>query len=300
MAALGDAQPLARQLGRIGLGCATFGREIDADTALAVMDHAFAHGISHFDTAAAYSAGGSERVVGAWLTARRPANPPLIATKIKPPYTPEAMLRAVTESRERLGIETIDLLYLHQWSEQLPTVECLAALDGFIRRGEVRSLGASNLTADQLNRLLDLQRAHAFTRLGALQNNHNFAVREVDDALRAICARESIALVTYSPLGAGFLTGKHKAGVAPGSRFEILPGHQNIYFTPLAWQRLARLETVARHTGQSLPTLALTWALNQPGTASVLVGGRSIAQVTQALHALSLGRPAWLDDLARE
>jgi aryl-alcohol dehydrogenase-like predicted oxidoreductase len=135
-------------------------------------------------------------------------------------------------------------------------------------------------------------------RLSVLQNNHNYAVRDVDDAVRAICASESIALVTYSPLGAGFLTGKHKAGVAPGSRFEVIPGHQRIYFTPQGWQRLARLETVAQHTGLPLPTLALAWAFNQPGPATVLVGGRATAQIDQAFAALALGRPRWLDELA--
>jgi aryl-alcohol dehydrogenase-like predicted oxidoreductase len=298
MADLASLPPLAPRLGRIGLGCVTFGREIDADQAFAVMDHAVARGVTHFDTAAAYGAGASERVVGAWLASRRPAQPPVIATKILPPYSPAAMAKAVAESRERLGVDAIDLLYVHKWSDELLAPETLAALDEVVRRGEVRALGASNITAGQLRRLLDLQRRHGGVRLSALQNNHNYAVRDVDDAVRAICTPESIALVTYSPLGAGFLTGKHKAGVAPGSRFEVIPGHQRIYFTPQGWQRLARLETVAQHSGLPLPTLALAWAFNQAGPATVLVGGRTTAQIDQAFAALALGRPRWLDELA--
>lgn len=300
MAAVGSALHLASRLGRIGLGCATFGREIDAATAFTVMDHALALGINHFDTAASYSAGGSERVVGAWLASRHPTSKPLIATKLKPPYTPAAMRQAVDDSRQRLGLAVIDLLYLHQWSEELRNPETLAVLAEFVTRGEVRALGASNLTAGQLAMLTDLQLAHGLSPLGALQNNNNFAVRDVDDTLRATAARASVAIVTYSPLGAGFLTGKHKAGVAAGSRFEVLPGHQKIYFTPPAWQRLARLETLAQQVGLPMPTMALSWAFNQPGTASVLIGGRSTAQIDQAMQAFALGRPDWLDDLERE
>jgi aryl-alcohol dehydrogenase-like predicted oxidoreductase len=289
---------LGGRLGRIGLGCATFGREIDADTAFALMDHAVARGVMHFDTAAAYSNGLSETIVGAWLASRRPApGTVLVATKIKPPYTPDAIAGAIAASRERLGGAPIELLYLHQWNHELVNPASLAALDAAIRRGEVRAMGASNLNANQLGALLALQEQDGLSPLQVLQNNHNFAVRDVDTTLLELCAHAGMALVTYSPLGAGFLTGKHRKGVEPGSRFDVVPGHQKVYFNPLAWERLTRLETVSQRTGHSLPSMALTWALNQPGPRTVLVGGRSPTQIEQALNALALGRPGWLDDL---
>jgi aryl-alcohol dehydrogenase-like predicted oxidoreductase len=124
-----------------------------------------------------------------------------------------------------------------------------------------------------------------------VQNNHNLAVRNVTPELRAFCAARNIAIVTYSPLGAGFLTSKHRRGVEPGSRFEVAPGHQKIYFNPEAERRLAHLEALAARTGHSQAHLALAWALHQPGVASVLVGGRTPAHLDQALAAQAFEYP---------
>jgi aryl-alcohol dehydrogenase-like predicted oxidoreductase len=292
---------LGGRLGKIGLGCATFGREIDAGTAFTLMDHAVARGVTHFDTAAAYSNGASETIVGAWLASRRPApGTVLVATKIKPPYTPGAIRGAIAASRERLGGAPIELLYLHQWNDELVNPASLAALDSAIRRGEVTAIGASNLNANQLGALLALQEQDGLKPLQVLQNNHNFAIRDVDAATLDVCAHARMALVTYSPLGAGFLTGKHRNGVEPGSRFDVVPGHQKVYFNRLAWERLARLEVMSQRTGQSLPTMALAWAFNQPGPRTVLVGGRAPQQIEQALQTLALGRPGWLEELDQE
>lgn len=301
MAALNPPSPLAARLGRLGLGCATFGREIDEAAAFAVMDYAWAHGFTHFDTAASYSHGASERIVGAWLAARRPAEGSvLVATKIKPPYTPDALSAAVTASCRALGVARLDLLYLHQWDEALRQRPTLEALDRLVRDGRVATLGASNLHAGQLATVLERQKDQGVARIEVLQNNQNFAVRDVDDALRQLCRREQISLVTYSPLGAGFLTGKHKSGVEPGSRFDVMPGHQRVYFTPQAWTRLAELEQLAARTSESLAHLALIWAMHQPEVASVLIGGRSTAHLDQALRARHAPRPAWLEEIASD
>lgn len=285
-------------LGRIGLGCATFGREIDAAAAFAVMDHAFHHGITHFDTAASYGDGASERIVGNWIKSRSSARGSLlVATKMKPPYRPEPVERAIAQSRQRLGIETIDLFYLHEWSEDLLDPRVLAVLDRAIHRGEIRAVGASNFSSEQLALILQIQNEAGMVPLRLLQNNHNLAVRNIDEKVQQLCAREQVAIVGYSPLGAGFLTGKHRLGVQPGSRFEVVPGHQNIYFTPAAWARLAHLESIARRTEESLPVLALAWAINQPGIACTLIGARSLNHVDQALRALTLDTRGWLDEL---
>jgi aryl-alcohol dehydrogenase-like predicted oxidoreductase len=291
-------EELAARLSRLGLGCVTFGREIDQAAAFAMMDHARLRGVTHFDTAEAYGAGASERIVGAWLAARRPESRSLvIATKVRAPYTPARIEESIARSRERLGVAKIDLFYLHAWSEEAADPAVLAALDAAVRDGRVGALGISNIAADQLERVLRLQAERGYAPIRAVQNNHNFAVRKVDERLRALCARERISIVTYSPLGAGFLTGKHKGGVAPGSRFDIVPGHQDDYFNEAGWGRLARLEAIAARTGRTLPDLAFAWALHQPGIASVLVGGRTPSQLDQPFAALAFDQPELLREL---
>jgi aryl-alcohol dehydrogenase-like predicted oxidoreductase len=263
---------------RIGLGCVTFGREIDEAVSFALLDHALERGITHFDTAAAYGGGASETILGKWLASRKPANI-TVATKILPPY--ERM--DITPSLERLGVDHIDLLYLHQWHDTaLKAAEALEKLP-------VRRFGASNVTLDQLRAL--------GRRFRVIQNNHNLAVSEVNDELRDYCATNDIAIVTYSPLGAGFLTGKHQNGVQAGSRFEIIPGHQQVYFHDAAYQRLARLEAIAKRTGHSHAHLALAWALHQPSIACTLIGGRTPAHIDQAFAALEFADEAVLNDL---
>lgn len=290
--------PSAPALSPICLGGSTFAREIDQTAAFAMMDHAYANGVTLFDTAAMYSAGASEKFVGAWLAAHRPKPGSLIvATKIYPPYTPEAMSTAVTASAARLGVDVIDVLYLHKWDAAAETPATLAALDQLVRTGRVRALGASNFTTAQLSTALVLQTRLGLNPFRILQNNNNLAVRDVDGPMRELCAAHGVAIVTYSPLGGGFLTGKHRGGVQPGSRFDVAPGHQPIYFTPVCEARLNRLAEVSARTGHSMPHLGLAWALHRPGIASVLIGGRGPAHLDQAFAALKLNDPALFAEL---
>lgn len=292
--------PTGMRVSNIGLGCVTFGREIDEAAAHVLLDYAHAHGVCHFDTAAAYGEGASERILGNWLASRRPAAGSVnIATKILPPYEAARIEESVERSLERLGVPAIDLLYLHRWDATAESPSALAALHGLVRAGKVRVLGASNFNTSQLAAALTQQEQSSLEPFRVVQNNHNLAVSDVSAEFRAFCASRQIAIVTYSPLGAGFLTGKHQRGVAPGSRFDLVPGHQDVYFHDAACRRLARLEAVAARTGHSQAHLALAWALHQPGITSVLVGGRTPAHLDQALAAQAFDEPALFAELEK-
>ena len=106
-----------------------------------------------------------------------------------------------------------------------------------------------------------------------------------------------VAAMTYSPLGAGFLTGKHRGGVQPGSRFDVAPGHQAIYFKPGPESRLVRLAAVSIRTGHPMAHLSLAWAMHRPGVTSVLIGGRTPVHLDQAFAAFSLDEPALFAEL---
>jgi aryl-alcohol dehydrogenase-like predicted oxidoreductase len=269
-------KPLPRP--QIGLGCVTFGREIDETASFALLDHAWGRGVRHFDTAAAYGGGASETILGKWLASRQPEGI-TVATKILPPYDRIDL----TPILKRLGVDQIDLLYLHQWHETALQLD--SSLDGLA----VKQLGASNFTLAQLQAV--------GPRFRVVQNNHNLAVSDVSDEFRAYCSANDIPIVTYSPLGAGFLTGKHQNGVQAGSRFEIIPGHQQVYFHESAYQRLAKLEAVAKRTGHTQAHLALAWALHQSGIDIVLIGGRSPAHLDQAIAALDFDDETILNQL---
>lgn len=287
--------PSAPPLGRIALGSSTFGREIQAEAAFALMDRARERGVAMFDTAATYTAGASETIMGQWLADRRPERASMIvATKIYPPYTPAEIDAATAVSAKRLGVDVIDVLYLHKWDAAVTTLETLRALDALVRSGRVRALGASNFNAQQLGDALAAQTAHGLERFRLLQNNNNLAVRDVNDALVSLAREYGVAIVTYSPIAAGFLTGKHRTGVVPGSRFDMAPGHQPIYFAAEPQRRLAQLEALSSLSGQPMANLALAWALNRPGVSTVLIGGRGPHYVDQAFSALAINDPGLL------
>lgn len=285
---------------RIGLGCVTFGREIDRATSFAMLDHAAALGWTHLDTAAAYGGGASEQVVGEWLGAHGARDHFTLCTKILPPYSAATISSAVSLSLQRLQVEAVDVLYLHQWHATALETETLLTLEQLAHSGRVRGIGFSNFNNEQLTEALARADAVGGVTVCALQNANNLALRAIDDTTRQLCTTHAIEIVTFSPLGAGFLTGKYDTGVPEGSRFAVIPGHQRIYFTDTARARLARLQSVAARHKIDPTDLALAWALHQPGISTVLVGGRTPAQLDRAAHAQAFDLPEVFGELDAE
>jgi 1-deoxyxylulose-5-phosphate synthase len=282
-----------------GFGTATFGREVGEADASALLDHAFARGLRHVDTAAAYSAGKAEEIVGRWLAERGVRSEVTLATKILPPYSATALDAAVAASLRRLGVERVDILYLHRWDPTAEEDATLAALDAWVSRGAVAALGASNVPPATLLATVARQRARGLAPFRWVQSNQNYAVRDLPAPARIACRAAGIAVAGFSPLGAGFLTGKHSGGVAPGSRFAVAPAHQPIYFTPTGEARLAALRATAEWHGLEPATLALAWAAARPDTDVVLLGARHRGHIDQAFSARATVPPAALDELDR-
>src|SRR3954469_17808242 len=135
-------RPAGLRMSAVGLGCVTFGREIDEAAAHRLLAHAYARGVCLFDTASAYADGASEAIIGRWLASRRPAAGSLtLATKVLPPYEPARLAEAVAASAERLGVATIDLFYLHRWEAEAESPALLGALHELVQAGKAGALG---------------------------------------------------------------------------------------------------------------------------------------------------------------
>jgi len=285
-----EHRPLGRSglmVSSIGLGCVTFGREIDREASFGVLDHAREQGITLFDTAEAYSGGKSETVVGEWLADRRSRDEIVLATKVSGKLTRERVLTSAEESLRRLQTDRIDLFQLHNWDAATPLDETLSALAALVQQGKVRAIGVSNWSAWHLCKAL----LHAATRGGmrieSVQPPFNLVQREIEPDLLPLCVDQGIGITSYSPLGAGFLTGKYRSGgtVPPGTRFDVIPGHQPIYFTEPGFRVLEGLRALSRDSGRSMIELSLAWVLGRPGITSMLIGARSSAHVDQAMQA---------------
>ena len=269
----------------IGMGCVTFGREIDKRESLAIMNHAFEHGITLFDTAAAYGQGASELVVGEWLQSRNLKDQIVLATKVTGTLTRQRIVTSAEASLKRLQTDHIDLLQTHVWDESTPLEETLEALTALVQQGKVRHVGCSNYSASQLASALTLSEQSRLIRMVSVQPPYNLVQRDIEAELLPLCAAENIGVISYSPLAAGFLTGKYRPGqpIPSGTRFDVVPGHQDIYFTEHGFQVLQQLDNEVRTSGVSHIEQALSWVLQQPGVTSVLIGARNTTQIDQAL-----------------
>jgi 1-deoxyxylulose-5-phosphate synthase len=281
----------ALRVSRIGLGGVTFGRETDAATSFAIMDRALERGLTLFDTAEAYAAGRSEAVVGQWMADRRARQQIVLATKVTPPLRRERILSSAEASLRRLRTDCVDLFQLHAWDNAAPLEETLEALDALVRTGKARYLGCSNLAAWQLCKALWRQDVRGWARMESVQPNYNLVVRDIEREMLPLCADQEIGVLSYSPLGGGFFTGKYVQGeaVPKDSRLDIVPGMQPIYLHESGYRILAGLRAQAEASGVSTTLLALAWVLSHPGISSTLIGARSVEHVDQAIAALAMG-----------
>jgi aryl-alcohol dehydrogenase (NADP+) len=308
---------------RLGLGCATLGREIDEATSFQVLDHAFDCGIRLFDTAEAYGGGqarearrkatgiedvrevsgelhSSELILGRWLRARGCRQHVIVQTKVTPPLGARRVLESLDASLNRLGVDCVDTFMFHAPDPATPLDISLASLAEARRAGKIQSIGVSNFSAEQLKEAIRLAQPLGL-RIELIQSNYNLAVRDIEPQLLPLCKAAGIAVQTYSPLGAGFLTGKYGDDpdhLPQGSRFHIVPGHTQIYFADDKFALVRRLKTLAIRTGFSMAKLALAWVLSKSDVDRVLIGARSAEQIDQAVDAAQIKcDPQWEKEL---
>jgi aryl-alcohol dehydrogenase-like predicted oxidoreductase len=181
--------------------------------------------------------------------------------------------------------------------------ETLQAFDRLVCEGKVRYVGCSNWDAEQIRRSLEIQASRGWAHLSSVQPMYNLADRSIEHDLLALCAERQIGVITYSPLGAGFLAGKYRPGgpVPEGTRFDVIPGHQDIYFTERSFRVVEELKQISLQSGHSMVKLAIGWVLCQSGVTSVLIGARRPEHVDQAFEAEEWARndaaQQWLDRL---
>ena len=275
----------------LGMGGGTFGREIDTETSFQVMDHALDRGITLFDTAESYGGGESERVLGAWLESRGSRDQIVLATKVAGQLTRDRVLSSAEDSLRRLGVEAVDLFQAHVWCDDIPLEETLEALQMLVDQGKTRFIGCSNYTGAQLEQALIRSAGTGGPRLETVQPNYNLVTRDIETDLLPVCAARNVGVITYSPLGAGFLTGKYRQNhtIPEGTRFDVIPGHQDVYFSDQNFERVENLRKISEETGRSMVQLAMAWVVGQPGVTCVLVGARSTSHIDQAFEAEATG-----------
>lgn len=262
---LGSNGPL---VSAIGLGCMgmsqAYGTPDDTESRL-TLQRARELGVSFLDTADAYGNGENERLVGSAIRGYR--NEVVLATKFgilrdakNNPMgvdgSPEYARRCCDASLQRLGVDVIDLYYLHRVDPKVPIEETVGAMADLVRAGKVRHIGLSEASSESI------RRAHAVHPVSALQSEYSLWNREPEIDVIPTCRELGIAFVPFSPLGRGFLSGAVTTleGMPENDFRRILPRFQGDHFARNL-SLVSTLESVASRLGVHSSQLALAWIL---------------------------------------
>jgi aryl-alcohol dehydrogenase-like predicted oxidoreductase len=283
------------QVSELGLGALTFGRETDEATSSRMVDVYADHGGNLADTADVYN--DSEEVLGRILRGRRDRF--VVATKVGLPgagvnregASRVHLVRQCEASLRRLGTEWIDLYQLHVWDPLTPLEETFSTLDSLVRSGKVRYVGVSNWAAWQIAKALGVAELRRLEPISSLSPQYNLAERDVERELVPLCLSENVAILPWSPLGGGVLTGKYRPGApAPeGSRATRASNSTASMQRRLSDERTVAVvqaaQEVAEATGRSVAQVALNWLVDRPGVTAPVIGARTVEQLEQNLGA---------------
>jgi 1-deoxyxylulose-5-phosphate synthase len=255
-------------------------------------------GINFIDTADMYSLGVSEEVVGRALkdTVRR--EEVVLASKVFFPMgdgvnqrglSRAHILNAVDSSLKRLGTDYLDLYQIHRWDPDTPIEETLETLHSLVRSGKVRYIGASSMYAWQFAKALYTADLNGWTRFVTMQNHYNLVYREEEREMMPLCRSEGVAVIPWSPLARGFLTGTRRRGAeveTARSRNDKFADH--LYFKEADYQVQDRLMELADRRGLPPAQLALAWLLHKPGVTAPIIGASKISHLEDAVSALEV------------
>ncbi len=265
----------------IGLGTMTFGDPADEAESRRIVDLALDRGVTHFDTANVYNKGLSETILGRLLKGRTGFT---VASKVGSKTSDpnenlrrDHILESCDASLRRLGLERIDLYYMHQPDDQTPVEETLGAMEALVKAGKVARVGASNYAAWQLMRMLET--------VAVVQPIYNLLAREIEREFLPMCRTFGLEVLVYNPLAGGLLTGKHRPGeFTKGTRFARNALYQKRYWHDPMFRAAAELGRIARDAEKSMVALALQWV--QAQKVGLLLGATRAEQLKENLDAL--------------
>lgn len=265
-------------------GAMQFGERADATASRQMYDACRARGLNFFDTAHVYTGGQSETLLGQFAASER--DDVIIATKAgyEGGGTKANILKTFDESRTRLGMDSVDLLYMHRFDDVTPLEETFETLAELQQSGKTRYIGVSNYAAWQVMKAARVAAAFG-TKIDVLQPMYNLVKRQAEVEILPACTDQAIAVCPYSPLGGGLLTGKYAAQEA--GRLSEDDRYATRYGVDWMHETAAALPALARAHGTQPATLAVAWVAHNPAVAAPIISARSAAQLTPSLDALN-------------
>jgi aryl-alcohol dehydrogenase-like predicted oxidoreductase len=287
----------------LALGTMGFGTETDEPDAFAILDRFVEADGNLVDTSNVYGGGASEELIGRWF-ASRPIDVTervVLATKARFGTGPDAnevgssrrnLARALSASLRRLGRDKVDLYQLHGWDPLTPIEETLGFLDDAVHAGKIDYIGLSNFTGWQMQLTLSTAKAMGVHVPVTLQQQYSLVSREIEFENVPAALHNNIGLLPWSPLAAGFLSGKYQRGEKAGSDTRAGAGNpmNDHIFGELAakdqnWATLGVVRDIAATNGVTPSQVAYSWVTNRPAVTAPIVGAKNLEQLEQNLIA---------------
>ncbi|MCG7597569.1 aldo/keto reductase [Mycobacterium sp. PSTR-4-N] len=290
----------ALDLTRPVLGTMTFGDTVSAELAAEMLDVALAAGITHIDTANAYAAGLTEEILAGLLRGRR--DQVTVATKAGMPHpdagddaplSARAVRASLDGSLRRLGIDRVDLFYLHQPDRRTPLRETLQTVADLVGEGKVGALGVSNYAAWQIAEINHLADEVGAPRPVVAQQVYNLLARRIEDEYAEFAATTGLVTMVYNPLGGGLLTGRHTFDADPSEgRFgdsRLATMYRERYWNASIFEAISQLSTLAEKAGIPMSELALRWLVSKPASGPILLGASKVSHLEANIAAIAAG-----------
>lgn len=288
-----------RDIDRIVFGCGNFGgigsspnlrsAGDSEDQAFELLDYARRTGLRRFDTANTYGGGSSEIILGKWLKSQGASfiDSVQIATKVGNPHgcppgeTPLSetqITHHLDVSLRRLGIEQVDLYYIHEFDRVTPLEEMLGAMTRALKAGKIASFGISNASLADIEAVRKMAGPSLEASFQYVQNEYNLLAASDANDLIPRCAQYGLRYTAFSPLAGGFLTGKYRFGKeAPrGSRFAHAPEACAAYSSEQSFAAIEELRQSANARGESMAEAALRFIFDTEGVDGLIIAPRRI------------------------
>jgi aryl-alcohol dehydrogenase (NADP+) len=297
-----------REIGKSGiriaplvLGGNVFGWTADERTSHAILDAFVDQGGDSIDTADVYSSwvpghegGESERVIGSWLKQSGKRDKVVIGTKVgmwpkRLGIKRQNIVDACNDSLHRLGVETIDLYWLHRDDEATHAEEYVSALAELKRAGKIRAVGASNFKPDRFAEGIAEAKKQGI-RFDALQPEYNLLSRGIETEFVPLSAREDFSILPYYGLAMGYLTGKYRT--AADKAKSPRGGRMDKYMEGNGPAVLAVLDDIAARTGATQAQAALAWIMAKLPKGAPIASATTVEQLTDLMGSLRLALSA--------
>lgn len=265
-----------------------------------IVMHAFEKGVAHFDLANNYGPppGSAEETFGKILRDGLGSHRDEIIISSKAghlmwdgPYgdgsSRKHIMASIDQSLKRVGVEYFDIFYSHRYNPETPLEETVQALLDIVKQGKALYIGLSKYPVDVAKEACDMMKAQ-HVRCLIYQDRYNMLVRKPEEKHIDFLKEEKLGFIAFSPLAQGLLTNRYLNGIPSDSRAAKPSGFLHSEdITPELIGKIARLNGIAAHRGQTLAQMALSWLLARPQVTSVIIGASSVAQLDDSLSALS-------------